>query len=30
MQATLGIHGFAIRGFDYSHLILLEPNPSLL
>ncbi len=30
VQVALAIHGFAIRGFDYSHLILVEPNPLLL
>jgi hypothetical protein len=27
IQAALAIRRFAIRGFDYSHLILVEPNP---
>jgi hypothetical protein len=27
IQVVHAIHGFPIRGFDYSHLILVEPNP---
>ncbi len=30
IQAALAIHGFAIRSFGYSHLILEEPNPLLM
>jgi hypothetical protein len=30
VQAALAIHGFAICGFDYSHPILVEPNPLLI
>ncbi len=29
-KSDFAIHGFAIRGLDYSNLILEKPNPLLL
>ncbi len=29
VQVALAIHSFAIRSFDYSHPILVEPNNPL-